>query len=45
MIEGAEQDIPQLTSENDHRITPFGKTMRKYRIDELPQLWNVLKTT
>lgn len=43
MIEGAEQDIPQLTSENDHRITPFGKTMRKYRIDELPQLWNVLK--
>lgn len=43
MIENAENGIPQLSSENDNRITPFGKIMRKYRIDELPQLWNVLK--
>jgi len=43
MIEHAENGTPQLSSENDDRITPFGKIMRKYRIDELPQLWNVLK--
>ena len=44
MIENAENGTPRLSSENDERITPFGKTMRKYRIDELPQLWNVLKS-
>jgi lipopolysaccharide/colanic/teichoic acid biosynthesis glycosyltransferase len=32
-----------LSSENDKRITVWGKTMRKWRIDELPQLWNILK--
>jgi len=31
------------TRENDTRIFPFGNLMRKTRIDELPQLWNVLK--
>jgi lipopolysaccharide/colanic/teichoic acid biosynthesis glycosyltransferase len=31
------------TQENDDRIFPFGKFMRKTRIDELPQLWNVIK--
>lgn len=31
------------TQEGDERIYTFGKVMRKYRIDELPQLWNVLK--
>jgi len=31
------------TKENDTRIFPWGLKMRKYRIDELPQLWNVLK--
>lgn len=34
---------PRLSNEQDERITPFGKTMRKYRLDELPQFWNVLK--
>ena len=34
---------PQLSSDDDPRITPFGHFMRKYRIDELPQFWNVLK--
>jgi exopolysaccharide biosynthesis polyprenyl glycosylphosphotransferase len=43
MVENAENGTPQLSSENDTRITPFGKLMRKYRIDELPQLWNVLR--
>lgn len=36
-------DTPKLASENDSRITPFGKVMRKYRLDELPQFFNVLK--
>ena len=31
------------TEENDKRIFPFGSIMRRMRIDELPQLWNVLK--
>ncbi|MDO6432043.1 sugar transferase [Flavitalea sp. BT771] len=39
----AEKDGPALSSHNDPRITNWGKTMRKWRIDELPQLWNVLK--
>ena len=34
---------PQLSCENDNRITDIGKVMRKYRLDELPQFWNVLK--
>lgn len=32
----------KYAGENDSRITPFGKFMRKTRVDELPQLWNVL---
>lgn len=39
----AENDGPALSSLNDQRVTHWGKTMRKWRIDELPQLWNVLK--
>jgi polysaccharide biosynthesis protein PslA len=42
MIKDAEKDGPALSSENDPRITNWGKTMRKWRIDELPQLWNIL---
>ena len=34
---------PKLTQENDRRVTKWGKIMRKYRIDELPQFYNVLK--
>jgi lipopolysaccharide/colanic/teichoic acid biosynthesis glycosyltransferase len=39
----AEEDTPLLTSIDDERVTPWGKIMRKYRIDEFPQFWNVLK--
>lgn len=43
MYEGAEKDVPLLATLDDDRITPFGHYMRKYRLDELPQFWNVLK--
>ncbi|MFN8291957.1 MAG: sugar transferase [Chitinophagaceae bacterium] len=42
MVHDAEKDGPALSSENDPRITRWGKVMRKWRIDELPQLWNIL---
>ncbi|WP_457641495.1 sugar transferase [Persephonella sp.] len=43
MVEDAEKKGAQVTKEDDPRITKIGRTLRKYKIDELPQLINVLK--
>ncbi len=42
MYVGSEQNGPALSSKNDSRITPFGKFMRKVRLDEFPQFYNVI---
>ncbi len=43
MYLNSEKGTPKLSSENDNRVTPLGKMLRKYRIDEIPQFWNILK--
>ncbi len=43
MVVNAEKDGPQFATENDSRLTNMGKILRRFRIDEIPQLLNVLK--
>lgn len=46
MRENAEKDgVARLSTANDSRVTPIGKVIRKVRLDELPQLFNVLSGT
>ena len=42
MVLDADKIGASSTAEDDPRMTPLGKRMRRYKIDELPQLWNVL---
>lgn len=43
MYVDAEKNGPALSSKTDNRVTPFGRFLRKYRLDELPNFINVLK--
>lgn len=43
MYLNSEPDTPLLSRDNDPRITPVGRFMRKYRLDELPQMWNIFR--
>lgn len=42
MIVGADKLGASSTADDDKRLTPLGRTMRRFKFDEIPQLWNVL---
>ncbi len=43
MVAGAESDVPLWAADNDWRITWIGRWMRRAHLDELPQMWSILR--
>ena len=43
MVRNAEKNGAKLAQKNDHRITRFGKFLRRTRLDEIPQFYNIMK--
>jgi lipopolysaccharide/colanic/teichoic acid biosynthesis glycosyltransferase len=43
MVVAADRLGPSITASGDRRITPIGRYLRRWKLDELPQLWNVVK--
>ncbi|MHA7864112.1 exopolysaccharide biosynthesis polyprenyl glycosylphosphotransferase [Flagellimonas marinaquae] len=43
MVVDAEKKGAKMATKNDARVTKFGKVLRKFRVDELPQVWSIIR--